>query len=60
MPNHLKAILSIIVAVVAITVHYFQGEAGMATNKWLALALGAVMIGAIWLFPEAGDKGEKR
>lgn len=58
MPNHIKLILSILVVVVAIGVHYFQARAGQAFNSWLALGLAAFMIFAMWLFPEA--KGQKR
>ena len=53
MPNHLKLILSLIIVAVAVVFHYSQGEAGQDVAKWVALGLGAFMIFAIWLFPEA-------
>ncbi|MFO1057085.1 MAG: hypothetical protein U1E53_08975 [Dongiaceae bacterium] len=53
MPNRIKLSLSILVAIVAVIVHYFQGRAGQALDAWLALGLGALMIAAMWLFPEA-------
>ena len=52
MPAKYKIIISIIVAIVAAAVFYFQREAGQTVTPWVALGLGAFMIFAIWLFPE--------
>ena len=57
MPNNIRAILSVIVALVAVAVFYFEHASGGAMLKWFALGLGAFMIYAVWLFPEA--KGKK-
>ena len=57
MPTNIRAGLSVVVAIVAIIVFYFEKQAGDSGLPWLALGLGAVMLGAIWLFPEA--KGTK-
>ncbi len=54
MPNHLKLILSIIIVVVAAAASYWQNQVGQNLTPWVALGLGAFMIFAIWLFPEAG------
>jgi len=56
MPNNIRAILSVIVALVAAAVFYFE-HAGGGALKWFALGLGGFMIYAVWLFPEA--KGTK-
>lgn len=53
MPNNIRAILSVIVALVAVVVFYFEHTGGGGALKWLALGLGAFMIYAVWLFPEA-------
>ncbi len=53
MPNNIRAVLSVIVALVAIAVFYLEHRAGSDFLKWLALGLGAFMIYAVWLFPEA-------
>lgn len=53
MPNNIRRILSVIVALVAVLVFYFEQQAGSGLSKWFVLALGALMIGAVWLFPEA-------
>jgi hypothetical protein len=57
MPTKIRAGLSVVVALVAIVVFYFENRAGTGSLQWIALGLGAVMLGAIWLFPEA--KGTK-
>ena len=57
MPNNIRAILSVIVALVAVAVFYFEHAGGGGALKWFALGLGGFMIYAVWLFPEA--KGTK-
>ena len=57
MPNNIRAMLSVIVALVAVVALYFEMQAGPGSLKWSALALAAFMIYAVWLFPEA--KGRK-
>jgi hypothetical protein len=52
MPAYLKLILSVLVTIVALVVHWTQGEAGRDFNSWLVLGLGIFMILAVWLFPE--------
>ena len=59
-PNHIKLILSILVALVAVGVHVFQARADQDLNSWLALGLGIFMIIAMWLFPEAKGKQQRR
>ena len=53
MPTNIRAGLSVVVALVAIVVFYFENQAGTGALPWLVLGLGALMLGAIWLFPEA-------
>ena len=53
LPSNIRRILSVIVALVAAVAFYFEYQAGYELLKWLALALGAFMIYAVWLFPEA-------
>lgn len=53
MPNNIRAALSVIAALVAAAVFYFEHDAGSGLLKWIALALGTFMIYAVWLFPEA-------
>lgn len=60
MPFPIKVIITFLVAAVAVVAHYFQAQAGQPTTPWVVLALGAFMIAALWLFPEAGNKDSKR
>jgi hypothetical protein len=63
LPARIKLLLSLIVAIVAIVFHLFQKAAGQPVTPWVALALGAFMIFAMWVFPEAKprkDAAEKR
>ncbi|HZS83555.1 MAG TPA: hypothetical protein VFA50_11830 [Stellaceae bacterium] len=56
MPAKYKLPLSVVVAIVAIAVHFFQKAAGQPVTPWVALGLGAFMIFAMWLFPEAKSR----
>jgi hypothetical protein len=53
MPPRIKLVLSLLVAFAALIVHVFEGSIGQQVDKWIVLGLGALMIAAIWLFPEA-------
>ena len=57
MPTNIRAGLSVVVALLTLAVVYFESQAPAGLLPWLALGLGAFMLGAIWLFPEA--KGTK-
>jgi hypothetical protein len=54
MPSNIKAALSAIVAIVAIGAFWLEMETDGGAPAWLILALGAFMIVAMWVFPEAG------
>jgi accessory gene regulator protein AgrB len=56
MPPRIKLILSLLVVLVAVIVHFFQASVGQDVNKWIVLGLGAFMIVALWIFPEAGKR----
>jgi hypothetical protein len=45
--------LSIAVAVVGAIAFYVEWRGEDATMAWTMVALAALMIGAVWLFPEA-------
>lgn len=57
MPTNIRAGLSVVVALLTLAVYYLEGGPLAGALPWLALGLGACMLGAIWLFPEA--KGTK-
>lgn len=61
MPPFWKAVITLGCILAAAGMFYFQKEVGLAANGWIAIALAAFMILAVWLFPEAkGGKQEKR
>ncbi len=59
MPNNIRAGLSVIVALVAAGAFYFEQQSGAGALQWFVLVLAALMIGAVWLFPEAKRKDGK-
>ncbi|MDH3240693.1 MAG: hypothetical protein OEO83_08500 [Alphaproteobacteria bacterium] len=60
MPTNIRRMLSLVVALVVVAVLYFEYQAGQGFLKWFALVLGVVMIGAVWLFPEAGRQKDRQ
>lgn len=56
MPTNIRAMLSVIVALVAAVTFYVEMQAGAGALKWVVLALAAFMIYAVWLFPEAKER----
>lgn len=60
MPTNIRAILSVVMALAAVAVFYFESQAGQGFLKWFALVLGAVMVGAVWLFPEAASQKDRQ
>lgn len=52
MPPHLKIILSLLVAMVAGIMFYLEMERDAVDVAAVSLGLGALMIIAVWLFPE--------
>lgn len=61
MPNHIKAMLSVVVLIVGAGVHMFEKNAGNEELSWIVAALAVFMVLAMWIFPETGSrKGNKR
>ncbi len=58
MPRNIRAGLTVVVILVALGAFYFEQRAGEALLEWLALGLGAFMVYAVWLFPEAKQKAD--
>ena len=54
MPNHYKALVSVLAITLCTVVFYFDTSSGIA--RWMTLALGPMMAGAIWVLPEAKAK----
>lgn len=58
MPKNIRAMLSVIVALVAAVTFYVEMQTGAGALKWVVLALAAFMIYAVWLFPEAKERND--
>ena len=54
MPNHYKALVSVLAIALCTALFYFDTISGAA--RWVTLALGPMMAGAIWILPEAKAK----
>ena len=58
MPNHYKALVSVLAIALCTAVFYFDPGSGIV--RWVTLALGPMMAGAIWILPEAKAKEIRR
>ena len=58
MPNHYKVLVSVLAIAVCTAVFWFDTENGI--TRWVTLALGPMMAGAIWVLPEAKAKEIRR
>jgi hypothetical protein len=56
MPFHFKVLLSVLIVLVCCTLFYYDHTHGGGIEKWVALALGPIMVFGIWVFPEANSK----
>jgi FtsH-binding integral membrane protein len=52
-PSHLKLLLSVMICVVAAVMVWVERAGGAPAIGWVVVALGALMVLGIWLFPEA-------
>ena len=59
MPNNIRAILTVIVVLIACAAFWFEHQAGEGFLKWLAAGLGVFMVFALWLFPETERKSDE-
>ena len=58
MPTNIRWMLSVVMALVAVAAFYFESRAGADFLKWFALVLGALLVGAVWLFPEVKHRND--
>ncbi len=56
MPNDVKAIVSVIVIIVALVLAYWSGSPVRPDLGTLVIGLAVFMVIAMWIFPEAGGK----
>jgi hypothetical protein len=55
----LRFLLSIMVALAAAAAFFVEFKFGIARAGWIVAVLGAMMVGALWLFPDVSGKHEK-
>ena len=58
MPNNIRAMLTVVVVLIACAAFWFEHQAGETFLKWLAAGLGVFMVFAVWLFPETEGKAD--
>jgi hypothetical protein len=56
MPNDVKAIVSVVVLIVAGILAYWSGSPIRPDFSTFVLVTAALMVAAMWVFPEAGVK----
>lgn len=53
MPNDVKAILSVVVLIVAVGAAYWERAQGMGHLFWFVIGFAVFSVIAMWVFPEA-------
>ena len=56
MPNDVKAVLSVVVLVVAAGLAYWSGSPIRSDFSTFVMIAAVLMVAAMWIFPEAGGK----
>jgi membrane protein YdbS with pleckstrin-like domain len=56
MPNDVKAAVSIITVIVAVVLAYWHGSPIRPEFSTFVVVTAIFMVGAMWIFPEAGVK----
>jgi len=59
MPIPYKILISVLSLVATIAYFVASGDEG-GPDRWVALALGPLMVAAIWIFPEANAREIRR
>ncbi len=59
MPNDVKAVLSVVVLIVAAAFAYYESTIGNGHLVWFVLGTGVFMVLSMWVFPEAVSKKKK-
>jgi membrane protein YdbS with pleckstrin-like domain len=56
MPNDIKAMLSVVVLIVAAVLAYWNGSPVRPDFGNFVMGTAVFMVAALWIFPEAGGK----
>jgi membrane protein YdbS with pleckstrin-like domain len=60
MPNDVKAVLSVVVLIVAVGLAYWSGSPVRSDFSTFVMIAAVLMVAAMWIFPEAGGKKHDR
>ena len=60
MPNDVKAVLSVVVLLVAAGLAYWSGSPIRSDFSTFVMIAAVLMVAAMWIFPEAGGKKQDR
>ena len=61
MPNDVKAVVSVVFMIVAAVLAYWNGSSIRPEFSTFVIVTAALMVAAMWVFPEAGvKKGERK
>lgn len=60
MPNDVKAVLSVVVLIVAVGLAYWSGSPVRSDFSTFVMIAAVLMVAAMWIFPEAGGKKPNR
>ena len=60
MPNDVKAVLSVVLLVVAAVLAYWPGSPVRPEFSTFVMIAAVLMVAAMWIFPEAGGKKQNR
>ena len=56
MPAQYKAIISILALIVGAGMYVYEKGIGDEVTGWVAVGLSCLMVLAIWIFPETGNR----
>lgn len=58
MPPQYKILISVLALILCTALFVLDTRAGGGAARWIALALGPLMVAAIWVFPEPKAKAK--
>ncbi len=59
MPTGIKFTISVLVVLVGAVAYVLETQSGRDTLGWVAAGLAALMVLAMWIFPETGGKDDR-
>ena len=60
MPTHIKIVVSVLTLIVGALFYHFESRYGQTDVAAIGAGLSVLMVLAMWIFPEAGDRAKKK